>query len=168
MSPRHVSAGATAEQKQLLQSGIVDVGSDIQEALANPPQGDRPAEGVTGLEEKREQTNDWNEDLKKRATQNGHEATEQHENHVPRFVKDEVHEMHEAVVDFAVGDGRPNKPNPPNQEQEPDQASASDDNWIHVLGHRKENGLSLWRLRVAIGLGTWSHTSFRRCGHSAE
>ncbi len=99
---RDVAAGDAAEQLHPLVAGVVDVGSQLDEALAGPPQHHGGGERVVLLQ-KRDQEDERNQHLQQRAAERRHEVAEHAQDDVPGLVEHQVRHAEDVIDDRHPG-----------------------------------------------------------------
>ena len=87
--------GGSAEQHQLQRSCIVDVGREIEQVFACPPQTHRCAERIVLLKQECPGAYERHDQLEQAAAERHHEAAERRKYDVAGFVKYEIDEVEE-------------------------------------------------------------------------
>ncbi|VTR66483.1 hypothetical protein DESC_480193 [Desulfosarcina cetonica] len=90
---RAVLAHVTAQQGQAQGAGVIDVGGQVDEVLAGPPQGERSGKGVAGFDQEDHQADQRHEHLHQTASEGGHQAAEGAEENMPGLVEGQVDQM---------------------------------------------------------------------------
>ena len=112
-----LGASASAEQHESERPRVGNVGCDVHEVLTAPPDADAHREAMA-LTEECGRKQQWQCALEQAAAERGHERTERHEEHVSRFVKDQIRQMPHRLKQGWLQAGAGESPGPPCERDE--------------------------------------------------
>ena len=123
----------STDEHEVKRPRIVDVGRDIHHALRRPPQGHRSPKWIPGLHQECAKTNDRHENLAERSSENRHEATERHEDHMSGFMKGKIDQVKKRITGIVRFEGRHDElQTPPAQHDEHNRTTVES----HRIGRR--------------------------------
>ena len=97
--------------------GVGDVGPDVHEALAEPPERDRGAERIAGLEQEGAEADRRDQELPERAAERAQEVAKGAEDDMPGLVERQVHHVQERCGDIVPGHRREDEPPTPDEQE---------------------------------------------------
>lgn len=97
-----IASRRAAQENQFSGARVVNVRRRVHEALAQPPKANAGPKSVPGFNDEGDHDDRWNQPLIESPSQDSHEPAEGYEDHVARFMKDEVNVMHERIADLGI------------------------------------------------------------------